>query len=98
MVASADYVTPGTVVAGKAALSLNGGTSAASTNSMAAISGHPGVAKLELTATELSGYGILVVSAVMGASLGNAEVEIVAYDPFTRGYRSPEVAKFEAGR
>ena len=97
MYASADYVTPGTVVAGKATLSLNGAAIAYSTNSMSAVSGVTGMAYLELTAAELSDYGDLVVSANMGSSFGQAIVRITRFDPFTQGATTERGARLQAG-
>ena len=97
MYASADYVTPGTVVLGKAALKLNNGTSAASTNSMSADAAHPGVAFLELTAAELSAYGTISVTAAMGSSFGQAVVVVTRFDPFTEGAKTEQALRFDAG-
>jgi hypothetical protein len=98
MYAAADYVTPGTVVAGKAKLSVNGGTSTNSVNSMAAVTGHNGVAKLVLDTTEITTYGNIVVTAPMGASFGQALVRVVQFDPFTEGALSETARAYKAGK
>ena len=97
MYLASDYVSPGAVVAGVATLSLNGGTVANSTNSMAAVAGVTSIAYLELTVAELSDYGEMVVTAAMGASFGQAIVRITRYDPFTEGAKTEQALRYDAG-
>jgi len=95
---STGYVTPATVGTDTAKISTDGGSAAASTSSLAAVTGTAGWAKLVLDLTEIASLGRLVIEANGSGYFGQCVVDVVRWDPFSEGSASRGAQLLRAGR